>query len=186
MEKNSRDGARKRRKKTHTVHRRRFRNSPVNNKSIFCLGGGEREGTGGRWCVYVCVHIGYIRPLRIQRMCCPALGSCLGFMSGFLCRVVYTGAYVNADVIFFSTYSPRELPSRYERVRARAQHICSIRNEPVGGPRVVVVSRERNHEIAMRTLRRVSRGICVFLSLPRRERENSAMRFSSKRIRVVR
>jgi len=26
-------------------------------------------------------------------------------MSGFLCRVLYTGAYVNADVIFFSTYS---------------------------------------------------------------------------------
>lgn len=93
---------------------RRVRNSTVNNKSIFSARGLGRT-----------MYIGYIRPLRIQRMCCPALGSCLGFMSGFLCRVVYTGAYVNADVIFFSTYS--------SHLNERARHICSIRNEPVGG-----------------------------------------------------
>lgn len=57
------------------------------------------------------------------------MGSCLGFMSGFLCRVVYTGAYVNADVIFFSTYS--------SHLNERTRHICSIRNELVGRRRLL-------------------------------------------------
>lgn len=85
----------------------------------------------------MCTYTGYIRLLRIQRMCCPALVSCLGFMSGFLRRVVYTGAYVNADVIFFTTYSS------HLNANVRARHICSIRNESV-------FSFREDHEIAMR------------------------------------
>lgn len=57
----------------------------------------------------------YIRALRIQRMCCPVLGSCLSFIRDF-CRVVYTGAYVNADVIFFST-SPGHLHEYAEHLQ---------------------------------------------------------------------
>lgn len=44
-------------------------------------------------------------PLRIQRTPCPVVESCLGLCRDF-CRVVYSGAYANADVIFFSTSTP--------------------------------------------------------------------------------